>query len=94
MKNGKAVKSTDPRKKQIMAKLKQFSGATKITNVKEGDQEFYGTCWKKQENSRKFDNLGVFTVNKDLITNTTDSVTTTNSTTDDFTVDLEFNLNS
>ena len=57
------VKSTNPIKKQVMAALKAKSGATKVTQVTQvSDGVFTGQCFKKMDGSRKFDNLGSFTV--------------------------------
>ena len=62
----KSVKSTDPRKPEIMAALKRKSGANKVTLVVENkDGSFSGSCLKG--NRSGYDNLGAFTVTYDEV---------------------------
>jgi len=68
----KSVKSTDPRKPQIVGALKKASGGTKVTSVKEiGLNRFEGHCMKiitfvnphgYTIKSDKYESLGVFSI--------------------------------
>lgn len=61
---GKNVKSTDPRKKDIMAALKRISGANKVTLVKENNPDsFEGHCLIG--NKAGYKSLGTFIVTHD-----------------------------
>ena len=67
----KPIKSTDPRKKSIVANLKEKSGGTKVTNVKQtGESQFQGDCLKLRKLPyvtgsdiclSKWEHLGTFT---------------------------------
>lgn len=58
----KLVKSTDSRKPSVMKALKEASGGSKITQVKDqGGGTFTGQCFKHLGN-RKYEDLGTFTV--------------------------------
>jgi len=68
----KAIKSTDPRKKQIVSDLKVASGGSKVTNVRQvGLNQFQGDCMKMRKMPyvtgsdiylSKWEHLGTFTV--------------------------------
>lgn len=62
----KPVKSTDPRKKNIVANLKAQSGGTKVTNVRQtGENQFQGDCLSPpavfDPRHRGWNRLGTFT---------------------------------
>lgn len=59
----KNIKSTDPRKADIVKAIKLKSGANKVTLVKE-DKEgtFQGHAMKLKPGSKAYDSLGFFTV--------------------------------
>lgn len=62
----KNVKSTDPRKPEIMAALKRKTGANKVTLVKENnDGSFSGSCLKGGRAG--YQQLGTFTVTYDEV---------------------------
>lgn len=59
----KNVKSTDPRKKGIIAAIKAKSGGTKVTMVKElGDGTFQGDAMIAGPRGGKAQRLGTFVV--------------------------------
>lgn len=61
----KHIKSTDPRKKLITNLLKTKTGANKVTNVYETDEDFQGDCLKG--NRSGYEKLGTFSFPKEEI---------------------------
>lgn len=70
----KAIKSTDPIKAIIVKMLKQKSGGTRVTNVKEtkddeGNKVYCGDCMANA--GGYWNGLGTFTVHQDSVMNAT-----------------------
>jgi len=61
---GKSVKSTDPRKREIVAALQAASGCGKITSVVETKSGFAGHCLLKSPTTRCFEDHGWWEVEK------------------------------
>lgn len=61
----KPIKSTDPRKKAIVAVLKEISNSNKVTNVYETETHYSGDCMKGGKGG--YAKNGTFTIPKGMV---------------------------
>jgi hypothetical protein len=60
---GKHVRSKDPRKPSVVAALRERSGASRVTDVRETSPGvFEGTCHANRQGNGRYTNLGRFAV--------------------------------
>lgn len=60
---GKHVHSKDPRKPQVVRLLREKSGASRVTGLRETSPgTFEGTCHANRQGNGKYTNLGRFAV--------------------------------